>query len=102
MSPEFIELIKSVGIPWAIIIAVGLGVYRLISKTVWPFVARIITEMVDHWKGQVTEMNDERRESFQELGDYIKTEREKNDQILESLTMLTAEIREMRQDAKSK
>ena len=99
---ELIELIKQVGIPWAIILAAGVVVYRLTKNTVWPFFSKIITTMVEHWKEQITEMNNARKLSFEQLTQYIKTESEKNNKVLQGLTMLTEEIKEMREEAKSR
>ena len=122
MSPEILELIKSVGIPWTIVIVIGWIIYRIVKNHVWPFITKIVTEMVEYWKNQVKEMNEARNESFSQLANFIKTEADKtekmvagfeeltnfiqgegrkNEKILSSLTMLNNEILDMRADTRN-
>ena len=101
MSNEFYELIKTVGVPWGIILFALIVLARVSKKHVWPFAKSRIDELIAHWKEQQKELTDARKKSFEEMSSFIKQASEKDSLVIEGLQQLTKEIREMRMEAKA-
>ena len=100
MSSELVELIKTVGIPWGLILFALIVIARIIQKHVWPFVKSRVDDMVAHWKEQQKELTDARKKSFEEMSGFIKQASAKDSLVVEGLQQLTNEIKAMRQETR--